>query len=208
MINITGIINKIQLQIIDNSVATRSRLLAWTNLTMQNMVKDRDWEFLKTSISVTPANNQIDLSALTGYDRIYSFRNDSFCLYDNARASDLQVTIEQNNVGTSIPQYFREASAVFTFYPGLSNDAVIATYIKTFTDYTDNSATTIFPDQTRSALMRAVLTTYYEFDSDDRMMASAQLAENEMRKLRDWDNRLKPQPQYDNIIGGRNYYNV
>lgn len=204
-LNITTLLDQIQLRIIDNSTATRERLLAWTNEAMRELVTDtRDWRFLLASTTGTPSNNQLDLSALTDYERINSIYSTQFCLYPPDRASSGTIS-----AGTSggVPVNFSESGQIFTFYPGCGSETITAVYVKTFTDYTDTSQTTIFPDQCRNALIRMVLATFYEFDADDRAMGAYQLKEAELKKLRDWDNRLKPVVNYDKELGARNYVN-
>lgn len=171
----------------DNSQTIRTRLLSYLNTSLQTLINERDWNFAKLTATITLVNGIIITPS--DFDRMTEIVGDGFVLTH----SDLLA------IGRlSAPYQTKKCVEVPTglqLIPATDGE-IDLTYIPTIPAYTE-AEETLFPQNVAPFVKRSVLTSYYEYDMDERWSTSATQAAKELLSLKRWDNTLKPLPQYD-----------
>lgn len=199
-----GIIDDVMTIIKNNSTPVRGKMLSWLNITAQKLAVERAWQFLNNgTATLTPADNVLTLPA--DFGQLKSLQGgDDFFLTSVNKLSDEEAW--RQNANETIRGYTE--SLVDITDGGVTTRTPLVTL--TGTNYTgdvivkytieppvfcDTTVATVWPTQCRALFMRSLLDFFYEYDMDERAVASYQINAGELSALKTWDNRQKPKPQ-------------
>lgn len=198
----TALLDSMMLAIQDNSATMRARALSWLNDALQGLAIERDWLCLRTTVSLPVSDRSITKPA--DYNRLVELRANGAAW----------VLTSQHHLSDSLYYGLTPVSGVYDSPSGWVEDAttitmlntpaasdVLLTYIPTLGTYAEG-ATIPFPVSYSNYLQRALLTTYYEFDMDERYAFSAQQRAMELKQLKHMENQLMlPRAAYTRKFG-------
>ena len=188
MITTAQILDLALSKVTDNSAGARAKMLVWLNAGMQQIAMLRDWSFLKKDATLTltngysvwPADFQTAISYTIGTD----------CVYANARMTPKDKASAR--YGNTYGYRIDEDLAGFTLYP--APDSCVLGYKIVVPTYADDSTATVFPVEMLNLFARAVVTDFYEYDTDERAVSSVQLYQMELKAAKKWDNQQSALP--------------
>lgn len=169
--------------------------LGWLNEIIRDILdQPRTWEFLKTSTYLAVTSNAITLPSGVG-EIIGITVNDVYLTPDEQISEEFAQEEYQDITGTTPEAYVLSGSTV-TFCPGASGTATLLYEVDVATDYAD-LADTVLPHNFTNLLVAGVRMHYYDYDKDGRYAKEVTLYQYEMKKVKSWDNRLKPLPEFN-----------
>lgn len=188
------ILDKVATRIIDDSAETRVRMMSWLNDGMRSILREpREWWFLRGEASIAVVSGAMVLPS--DFGEVVAIELGSTILGKNNLLSTKEAFDWEQSGGNVAAGYTLDATNLY-LVPAPTNGTAVFTYIKKqTTDLTDVATDTIFPIECAEYLKRFVLTSFYEFDVDDRLPYSRQILEVELRALKAYDNRQKPIPK-------------
>jgi hypothetical protein len=206
MLNVTAILDRFESAVTDSSAELRQRALIWLNMIFKRLSSERDWLFLyKTAAGLPITNNLVTLPA--DFKRLVFCESDDHAWYliDTDQYSLQEVAVAQLTTSDR-PNGWTISSTGLQLWPaGSTSTGCNLTYIQTVPDYADTATDTIFPDEAEVCVHRLMLSSFYEYDFDERAAMAASMAAQELRMLKHWDNQRKPAPQYLTPISVANY---
>ena len=159
----------------DQTATMRSKMAQWMSMTAIDLSSRRKWNFLKTTQTLTVANNAISLPTdyLEFVDMVFS---------DGSTRS------------------FTETESEITFEPEVEDGITVdLTYVATVSEMNDTATETVLPYYCKNALVFGILSFLYSFDNEDNYQQYPPLYENAVNKLKALDNRYNVIPTYDDI---------
>jgi hypothetical protein len=204
MLNGKQIIDSAMTHTQDNSVTLRVRMLSWLNTAFQQAFLERDWlalELSETSITIT--DNTITKTAATyGKFRFaQQFSSDTqsgFVLQKNDRLSvQERFDLEEDTTSTDDRKaigFFEDSTKIYFRYGALGILNELA-YYRLVPIVADNTDDTVWPEYFLPLFERTLLSAYYEFDVDDRLIVSVQLDAEEVSRIKKWENTQNPTPR-------------
>jgi hypothetical protein len=183
-INPKQILDRIMERIHDNSTVMRSRILGYLNFVLESLVVERDWLCLQVDYDTTEVDGVVAHPAdyskcliIAGEDFTYTTANRIF----NPNGNDLSL------VGwADYDNYIKVFTTVST--------EISLRYVKAVETVIDDTTTLPFPKEFMPYLIRATLSSYYEYDDDQRFMSSAIMASGLLKTLKIWDNNQQAMP--------------
>jgi hypothetical protein len=178
-------------RVTDNSAGARAKMLTWLNARMQDIASMRDWKFLEKEATLP-----LTLGASVwpvDFEEALSFTVGSSCIYPSARLSDKDKAASA--YGGEYGYRVDDTLTGFTIYP--APDSCVLNYKVTVPTYADDTTATVFPVEMLNVFARAVVTDFYEYDTDDRAGTSMALYQQALKEAKKWDNKLKPLPRRD-----------
>mgnify|MGYP006286565431 CR=1 FL=1 len=204
MANLTtsSLLDNLLLSIQDTSATLRARGLNWLNNAIQDIAAERDWLCLRQSASLPVSDKSITKPA--DYGRLVEMHGvgTQWVLTDQHHLSDNLYYGMRNVSGMfgSPVGWVEDATTITTLNLPDTSD-IILTYIPVLGSYADGD-TMPFPMSFSNYFQRALLTTYYEFDMDERYAFSAQQKMEELKQLKHLENQfLLPRAAYTRRYG-------
>ena len=189
-LTVTQVLDDALLNIQDNSATIRVRFLNWLNNAIQDIAIERDWQALQTSVDISVLNNRI--AKPVDYGRCVQIHNVAsdyikFCVTTQHKLSDVESAQMSNRLAGGI--LWSEDSTGIIFNGTVTFSSATLVYIPALTNYTE-ADTLPFPATFSNYFQRAILTTYYEWDMDERMSLSANLQKVSLKQLKHMENQL------------------
>lgn len=212
----TSLLDNVLASIQDNSIPMRTKVLNWLNNAIQDIAAERDWLCLQTTAvlpvaspsgtvaSIAPTTAATALTKPDDYGRMVEIIGvgTPWVLTQQHHLSDVLFYGMRNVSGMfNAPVGWVEDSTelVMLNAPGVSE--VVLTYIPALPTYAEGD-TVPFPLAFSNYFQRSLLTTYYEYDMDERMAFSAQQKVEELKQLKHWENQLlRPRAAYTRRYG-------
>ena len=204
MANLTtaSLLDNLLLSIQDNSTAMRARALNWLNNAIQDIASERDWLCLRSSVTLPVSDRSITKPA--DYGRMYELHGvgAQWVMTDQHHLSDVLYYGMRNVSGQfGSPVGWVEDATTITTLNVPDTSTILLTYIPELGTYADGD-TIPFPVSFSNYFQRALLTTYYEFDMDERYAFSAQQKMEELKQLKHLENQyLLPRAAYTRRFG-------
>ena len=186
MITVAAILSTVSSMIQDDSTGLQIKLLEWLNMNIQNIVKMRQWNFLKAQVAITLSSTGIGILP-ADFNRLIALKISRVFLPHNLIAA--------SEFPAQVSCGYTLSPTEITIYPAEEGIATLD-YMINVPFYTATD-TTCFPIEMQNILYRLTLTNFYEYDMDERASASMGLAQLEMKQAKKWDNGLTPLPQRD-----------
>jgi hypothetical protein len=189
----------------DNSSGTRTKLLSILQEIGQQAFLEHDWiDLLFLTAGVAPVNNAVLKTSLPNYGRFYTAKqsstssSDGFLLKERDQLTEDEIfaTGEETVATDRVPAGWHEDATSIYFLPGVTGN-IDFKYYRTIPAFTDDSEVTIWPDYFLPLFVRSLLTNYYEFDRDDRLIIGVQLDVGELNRIKKWQNKRKAVPKND-----------
>lgn len=194
--NTGTILDKAMSKFADSTDTTlRALCLGWLNEIIRDIFdQPRTWEFLKASTSLAVTSNAITIPS--GVGEIIGITVNDVYLTPDEQISEEFAQEEYSGITGATPEAYVLSGSTVTFYPGASGTALLLYETDVATDYADN-VDTIFPHNLTNLLITGVRMHYYDYDKDGRYAKEVTLYQYEMKKVKAWDNRLKPLPEFN-----------
>lgn len=190
-----GMLNDALSIIQDNGTTIRAKMLGYMNMVAQKLATVRTWQFLNTSVSVTPVNNVITKPADFGEISYISGGSAFFFDTRNRLSAGEAVQADRTSAGFNTPVGFTEDNTTITLHGATATGDLVLGYVIEPPAIADSSAVTVWPAKCRSVFARAILDWYYEYDMDERKAVNVPIAASELSELKKWDNSQKPKTQ-------------
>lgn len=187
----TQVLDDALLNIQDNSVAMRTRFLNWLNNSIADLFIERDWNCIQTVVELPVVNNAITKPA--DYSRTVMLKNAAadalkWCVSTQNKLSDVEYATMKNRGLSDVLTWHEDAtSIIFTNNVPFSTATLV--YIPTISTYAEGD-TIPFPASFSNYFQRAILTTYYEWDMDERAPMSASMLRENLKALKHMENQL------------------
>lgn len=187
----TQVLDDALLNIQDNSAVMRSRFLNWLNNAIQDLAIERDWSNMLTSVELPVSGNSITKPA--DYGRTVQIKNAAaesvkWCVTTHNKLSSVTYANNQQHGITDAITWIEDGTSIIFSAP-LPFSTVTLVYMPAFVNYADGD-TIPFPATFSNYFQRAILTTYYEFDMDERASMSAAMQEKSLKALKHMENQL------------------
>lgn len=190
-LNTKAVLDRAATKFQDQTANLRSKSLEWLNEVARDIHNQpRQWKFLEEEVVLPITSNQAVLPAGA---KIVNLYNDNFFF-----TLDDQLTDEEANaIGTEtsasvVPDGFTLSSdSVITFHPGANGTVNLKYEINLEADLTDSETDTIYPKDLENLFVSGIRMHYYDYDKDGRYTKEVMVYENEMYKVKCWDNRKK-----------------
>lgn len=175
----------------DQTASLREKALGWLNEIIRDLHNQpRKWQFLEETITLAISSSQITIPA--GAEIVYLKTDDFFFTPANQLTDAEANEIGTSSVTTIVPDgYTLSAGGVVVFYPAASGNVELKYEINATADLPDSDADTIYPKDLENLFVTGVRMHYYDYDKDGRYGKEVALYENEMYKIKAWDNRKK-----------------
>lgn len=203
MLTGAGILDSAQSMLRDPSADLRTKMLSWLQVAFQQAFLEHDWhDLLVLDSAVTITDNKAPKASLTNYGRFFSAKqgdaSDGFLLLESDRLTPDEVfTTEEETVATSrIPAGWHEDSTSIYFLPGATGTVDIK-HFRTVSTPADDDTATEWPDYFLPLFQRTLITTYYEYDRDERLAVGVQLDVSELSRIKKWQNKRLAVPKRD-----------
>jgi hypothetical protein len=191
-LTVTAVLDDALMNIQDNSPTMRTRFLNWLNNAVQDLALERDWVCLRVSIDLPVVNNSI--TKPDDFGRVVEIKNTSadpvsWCATAQHKLSDVNSAIQRNRnmFGNSIT--WTEDPTKITFSGSPPASTVTLVYIPEITNYVEIQSLP-FPQSFGNYFNRSLLSTYYEFDMDERAGSSYAALEKNLKALKHAENQL------------------
>ena len=188
----TQVLDDALLNIQDNSTNMRSRFLNWLNNAIQDLAIERDWQCLQVSVELPVVNNSLTKPA--DYGRAVQIRNAStdsqkWCVTTQHKLSDVEHANFKNRNITDAITWTEDANSII-FTNTLPYSSATLVYIPHLSTYADGD-TIPFPVTFSNYFQRAILTTYYEWEMDERLPQSYKMLADNLKALKHMENQLQ-----------------
>ncbi len=194
--NVAAVVTKALSKAQDDSAEFRAKFVLWFNEISRDVFNQpRDWAFLQTPATITIIANQITLPI--GASEIVTMEIGDVILTRDNQIGPLKAFKYRDDTGTTPEGYTLAAGNVVIFYPGASGNCILNYEAEVNTDYTDVATDTIFPIEFESLFITGLRMHSYDYDKDGRYSKESALYEYEMLKIKEWDNRRKPKPEFN-----------
>jgi hypothetical protein len=187
----TQVVDDALMNIQDNSADMRVRFLNWLNNAIQDLAIERDWNCLYISVDLPIVNNAI--TKPLNYGRTVQIKNiatDAYkwCITTQHKLSDVEYpNLKNNSLANALTWIETDTTILFTNSVQFSQVTLV--YIPQFSNYAEGE-TIPFPATFSNYFQRSILTTYYEFDMDERASMSNTLLAKNLKSLKHADNQL------------------
>lgn len=199
----TQVLDDALLNIQDNSAQMRSRFLNWLNNAIQDLIIERDWACLQISVDIPVVNNAIAKPA--NYGRTVQIKNTAndalkWCVTTQNKLSDVEYANQKNRTITDAITWTEDGTSII-FTQSLPFSTVTLVYVPAITNYAEGD-TIPFPWSFSNYFQRALLTTYYEFDMDERLSSSIVQLKQNLKALKHMENQLvNARAGWSNTVG-------
>lgn len=194
--NTKDILDSALTKIIDNSAGIRADALSWLNEVIGDLAaQPRQWKFLETSTSLTITDNAITLP--TDFNQLICITVGDYIFLPSGQLTDEEAAAYASDADTT-PVGFTLSGNTITFVPGTDETTCTFKYEKMLTSaVTDSVSDTVFPRIFRNFFITGVRMHYYDYDKDGRYGKEVVLYQDEMNKVKAWDNQLKTIPKWE-----------
>jgi len=197
-VKVKNVLNAVQARVHDNSTQTRGRMLSWFMDIVELLAIERSWYCLIKSTPVATTDGV--LATINNYEQILSITDDSTYFLDTGDRLTLEEAFKVNAKGGSTPVGFTELDGVITLAPVPGDGQVSVTYKRGQQVYLDDDIDTIWPSNFKPLFVRTILTAFYEFDTDQRLIGSVALDSTIINILKRWDNQFQPMPKMSKYL--------
>lgn len=192
--NVRDILDKALSKVPDNSSELRVKALGWLEEVVSDIAaQPRSWKFLETKSVLTVTASEITIP--DDFNQLIGFEVDGRWLDKNNQLTDEEAELY---TGTTYytPLGYTSKGGTITIIPTTTVTTCDFYYEpQLITALTDDTSDTIFPYIFRNLLITGVRMHYYDYDKDGRYTKETMLYENEMYKVKAWDNQQKTLPQ-------------
>ena len=189
MLNTAQILDMAMSMLTDNTATARAKMLVWLNTGMQDIAAQRDWTFLRASVSLPLVNGYAAYPIDCEKPVSVTVGTDCIRLSDSMSDKDIAESRYGGNYG------YRIATTTdgFTVYPAA--DSCDLKYTISVPTYADDTTDTVWPDFMLEVFWRLCVVRFYEFDFDERTPGAGQLYDRSVAMAKKRDNKTVPLPR-------------
>lgn len=194
-LNTEAVLDKALTKVQDNTPELRAKALDWLNEVRTDIHNQpRLWNFMRGTTTLTVSDNAITLP--NGVSEVISLEGDTFLLTPQHILSETEAYLLSNQTADTPQGYIKYPDNTIQFFPGATGSVIVTYEANANTDLADSPNNTVYPKELENLFILGVRMHYYDYDKDGRFTKEVVLYQDELSKVKAWDNQLKALPKF------------